>query len=77
MSNALGCLWVYLAGLVVALAVMRDRFIPRLVTAFLWPIGPITGIVVVCCLVLVAAILWPLPMLLGAALVGGAVYLLV
>jgi hypothetical protein len=70
-------LLVYAVGVLIGLLVMRDRFIPRLVTAFLWPIGPITGIVVVCGLVLVAVILWPLPMLLGAALVGGAVYLLV
>lgn len=68
---------VYALGVLIGLAVMRDRFVPRLVTALLWPIGPMTGIVVVCGLLLVAVILWPTLMLVGAALVGSAVYLLV
>jgi len=66
----------YALGVLIGLAVMRDRFVPRLVTALLWPIGPITAIVVVCGLLLVAVILWPMLMLVSAAVIGGAVYLL-
>lgn len=69
-------LLVYAVGVLIGLAVMRDRFVTRLVTALLWPVGPITGIVVVGGLVVVAVILWPMVMLVSAALVGGAVYLL-
>jgi hypothetical protein len=67
---------VYALGVLIGLAVMRDRFVPRLVTAVLWPLGPITGIVVVCGLLVVAVILWPVLMLVSAAVITGAVYLL-
>ncbi len=67
---------IYALGALIGLLVMRDRLVPRFVTALLWPIGPVTGVVVVCGLLLVAVILWPVPMLLGAALLGGALYLL-
>lgn len=68
---------IYVLGVLIGTIVMRDRFVPRFVTALLWPIGPATGILVVCGLLLVSVILWPAPMLLGAALVGGVLYLLV
>jgi hypothetical protein len=69
-------LMLYALGVAIGLLVMRDRFVTRLVTALLWPLGPIAGIAVVAGLLVVAAILWPV-LLVGAALVGGAVYLLV
>lgn len=67
---------VYLLGVLIGLCVMRDRFIPRLVTAMLWPIGPLTGVLVMCGLFLVAVVLWPALMVPVAAAVGGVIYLL-
>jgi hypothetical protein len=72
----LAALLVYAAGVLVGLGVMRDRFASRLVTALLWPLGPLAGLVVITGLLVVAVALWPGPMLAGAAAVGVLVYLL-
>jgi hypothetical protein len=61
---------VYLAGIVIALAVMRDPWPARLGTALVWPLGPLAFVVVVSILLVASAILWPLPVLTGAALLG-------
>ena len=65
----------YVVGVVIALAVMRDPWPTRLRTALVWPLGPIAFLVVVTILMIASAILWPLPIL-GAALLGAAVWLL-
>jgi len=70
-------LLLYALGVVCGLLVMRDRFIPRLVTALLWPVGPLAGVLVVGGLLLVSVVLWPVPMLAAAALAGGLIYLIV
>jgi hypothetical protein len=51
---------VYLAGVVLGLAVMRDRWGARLATALCWPLGPVAFVVVVTVMLVVATILWPL-----------------
>ena len=61
---------IYLAGVALGLIVMRDRWPSRLLTAMVWPLGPIAFAVVVCVLLLAAAALWPLPVLGAAALLG-------
>jgi hypothetical protein len=61
---------VYLAGIVIALAVMRDPWPARLGTALVWPLGPLAFVVVVSILLVASAILWPLPVLTGTALLG-------
>jgi hypothetical protein len=60
---------VYLAGVVLALSVMRDRWPARIGTALVWPLGPIAFFVIVPILLLAAAILWPIPVLAGAAII--------
>ena len=55
-------LYVYLAGVAVGLAVMRDRIGPRLATAVLWPLGPLAFALVLSVMLCVATILWPVPM---------------
>ena len=67
---------VYALGVLVGLFVMRDRFITRLVTALLWPLGPLTGLLVTCGLLVVAVVLWPVLMALVVAAAGGVFYLL-
>lgn len=74
---ASAALVIYALGVLIGLLAMRDRLITRLVTAALWPIGPATGLLVVCGLLLVSLVLWPVPMIIGAVLVGAAVYLVV
>ncbi len=56
-------LLVYLAGVAVGLAVMRDPLPARLLTALVWPLGPIAFVLVVALLLVVATILWPVIML--------------
>ena len=63
--------WLYLTGLAIGLAVMRDPWPARLLTAVVWPLGPVAFLLVVSILLVVATILWPLTML-GVAAVGGA-----
>ena len=69
-------LLVYGVGILIGLAVMRDPLVPRLVTAALWPLGPATGVVVVCGLLIVAAILWPVHVGVAAAAIGTVIYLI-
>jgi hypothetical protein len=63
-------LTVYLAGVAIGFAVMRDRWPSRLTTALCWPVGPMAFVVVVAILVLAAAALWPVPVLGAATLLG-------
>jgi hypothetical protein len=67
---------VYVLGVAFGLLVMRDRLVPRFITALLWPIGPVSFVLVVSGLLIVSVVLWPAPMLLGAAIVGSVLYLL-
>jgi hypothetical protein len=68
-------LLIYLAGVIVGLAVMRDRWPVRLMTALVWPLGPIAFVIVTAVLLVTAAILWPVPILGSAALLGTVIYL--
>jgi hypothetical protein len=61
---------IYLAGVVVALAVMRDAWPARVGTALVWPLGPLAFVVVVTILLLASVLLWPLLLLPLAALVA-------
>ena len=61
---------IYLAGVVVALAVMRDPWPARVGTALVWPLGPLAFVVVVTILLLASVLLWPLLLLPLAALVA-------
>jgi hypothetical protein len=61
---------IYLAVLVIALAVMRDPWPVRIATAMVWPLGPLAFVVVISILLVAAAILWPALVLGGAALLG-------
>ena len=63
---------VYLAGVVVALAVMRDPWPARVGTALVWPLGPLAFVVVITILLLASVLLWPMLMLPLAALVAMA-----
>ncbi len=63
---------IYLAGVVVALAVMRDPWPARIGTALVWPLGPIAFVVVVTILLLASLFLWPMLMLPLAALAAVA-----
>ena len=63
-------LLTYALGVVIGLAVMRDRWGTRLGTALVWPLGPLAFAVVVPVLLVAAAILWPVPVLGGAAIAG-------
>jgi hypothetical protein len=67
---------VYLVGVAIGLAVMRDRLPVRLVTALLWPLGPLAFCVVVPLMLVVAALLWPVPVLGGATILAAVAYLL-
>ncbi|HUE87426.1 MAG TPA: hypothetical protein VMO26_15230 [Vicinamibacterales bacterium] len=61
---------IYLAGFVIALAVMRDPWPARMATAVVWPLGPLAFVVVVSILLVAAVVLWPLPILGVGALLG-------
>jgi hypothetical protein len=63
-------LYIYLAGVLVALAVMRDPWPARVTIALVWPLGPIAFVVVVAIMLVAAAILWPIPVLAGVAVIG-------
>ncbi len=67
---------VYLIGVVIGLAVMRDPWGPRVVTALVWPLGPMAFVIVAAILLVTAAILWPIPILGSMALLGALVWLL-
>jgi hypothetical protein len=64
---------VYVIGVVIGLAMMRDRWPARVATALVWPLGPIAFLVIVPSLLVVATILWPLVMLPLAAIVVAAI----
>ena len=66
-------LTVYLTGVVIALAVMRDRWPTRVAAALVWPLGPMAFIVVVFIFLVTAAILWPVLVLGMAALLGALI----
>ena len=65
----------YVVGVIIALAVMRDPWRSRIITALLWPLGPIAFLIVVPILLLAAAILWPVPVLGSAAVIYAVIYL--
>jgi hypothetical protein len=65
---------VYLAGVVIGVAVMRDRWPSRLVVALCWPLGPVAFVLVIAILILAAAALWPVPVLGAAMLLGLAIW---
>ena len=67
---------IYLAGVVIGMAVMGDRWPARLGLALVWPLGPIAFLVVVAILLVAAAILWPVPILGATALVGVVAWLI-
>ena len=58
---------IYLAGVVIGLLVMRDRWPVRLTTAFAWPLGIVAFVVVVVVLSFASVYLWPVPVLITAA----------
>jgi hypothetical protein len=67
---------IYVIGVLVGLAVMRDSWLPRTVTALLWPLGPIAFLVVVPILLVASAILWPLYVIPTAAVIGLVMWLM-
>lgn len=73
MTTAALPLVVYLAGVLIGLTVMRDRWPVRLVTALAWPLGPLAFVVVIAMLTMTVAVLWPLPVI-GAAAAAAATW---
>ena len=67
---------VYLLGLVIGVAVMRDRWPARIAISLVWPLGPMAFVVVVSIMLVTAALLWPPLMILGTAALLGALVLL-
>ena len=65
---------VYILGVVVGLAVMRDRWPARVATALVWPLGPIAFVVVATILLIASAILWPVPVLGTASALGALIW---
>jgi hypothetical protein len=61
---------IYVLGIALGLAVMRDPWPARVATALVWPLGPIAFVLVIALQLVVAAILWPLLILGTAAAVG-------
>jgi hypothetical protein len=68
-------LLVYVLGIVIGLTVMRDPWPARLVTALVWPLGPIAFVIVVAIMLVTAAILWPVMILGSAAVLGAVIYM--
>jgi hypothetical protein len=68
---------IYVAGVIVGLLVMRDRWAARLLTAALWPLGLLALAVVTVTLVAASAYLWPVPVIGSAAVVGAIIWFLV
>jgi hypothetical protein len=58
---------IYVVGVAVGLAVMRDPWPVRLVTAAVWPLGLVSLVVVTATLLLAAVYLWPIPALAAIA----------
>ena len=68
---------LYVMGVVLGLAVMRDPWPARVGTALLWPLGPVAFVIVVTVLMIASVLLWPLLMLpLVAAVAAVGWYLL-
>ena len=67
---------VYLGGVVVGLAVMRDRWPVRIATALAWPLGIVALAVVAVVMVGAALYLWPMLAVVLAAAAGFAWVLL-
>jgi hypothetical protein len=67
-------LTIYLAGVLIGIALIRDRWPARLGLALVWPLGPIAFIVVVAMLLVAAAILWPILLVGATALIGVAAW---
>jgi hypothetical protein len=67
---------VYLAGVALGLAVMRDPWPARLGTALVWPLGPIAFLVVLAILLVAATLLWPLLMIAAGAIIAAGVWLI-
>jgi hypothetical protein len=61
---------VYLVGVLIGIAVMRDPWPARIGTALVWPLGPMAFLVVVPTLLLVCVVLWPAVMLSLLAVLG-------
>jgi hypothetical protein len=61
---------IYLFGLIIALAVMRDPWPVRIGTAAVWPLGPLAFAAVIVILIVASAILWPVLILGSLALLG-------
>jgi hypothetical protein len=53
----------YLAGVLLGLAVMRDPWPSRIVTALAWPLGIVAFVVVLIVMSMAAIYLWPVPVL--------------
>jgi hypothetical protein len=68
-------LLIYLAGVLIGLAVMRDSWSSRLATALCWPLGPMAFVVVVAMMLVVATVLWPFVLVPLWALVGVVAWL--
>lgn len=68
---------VYLVGVVIGVGTMRDRWPSRLLTALVWPLGPVAFVLVTCILFLASAVLWPGRILGSAAVLGAIAWLLV
>jgi hypothetical protein len=69
-------LYIYLAGVGLGLAVMRDPLPARLLTALVWPLGPIAFVLVIALLLVVATIVWPVIMLGLMAIAALGIWLL-
>jgi hypothetical protein len=67
---------IYLVGVLIGIAVIRDRWAARLGLALVWPLGPIAFLVVLAILLVTAAILWPAPVLAALAILGAAAWLM-
>ena len=67
-------LLVYLGGVVVALAVMRDQWPSRITTALLWPLGPIAFFIVIAIQLVAALYLWPMPVLAAIGVISALIW---
>lgn len=65
----------YLAGVLVALAVMRDPWPARVATALVWPLGPVALVVVIVILLIASVFLWPVPVLGVAGAIAALIWL--
>jgi hypothetical protein len=66
---------IYVVGVLIGLVVMRDPIGSRLLTAAVWPLGPMAFVIVLTILLAVSAVLWPVGVLGTAAVVGAIVWL--